>query len=163
LDRGERDDRFDLEGSGFNLAADLLVGTSPADGFALGGGILWGSGPTDLSGNDPSGNNDETKSTLGLITIGPFFDAFPNSRRGWHLGALAGYAGHSISDHPSDITFSHGFGGAAWFGHDFWVADEISAGLLLRFNGAITCASEGSEQLNLSSTGLTLLLTAVYH
>jgi hypothetical protein len=80
-----------------------------------------------------------------------------------HLGAMAGYALHFVNDHPSGVEQAGGIGGAAWLGYDWWVADEISAGLMLRFNGALTRGEEDLGNLRVNSTGLSVLATALYH
>lgn len=156
LDRSETGDRVDLDGGGFALSFDAMVGGSPADGFALGGAASWMSGLGELS-------QDGVESTVSLLMAGPFFDAFPDPKDGFHLGAMAGLAAHSIQDHPSGVEGTLGFGGAAWLGYDWWVSHELSAGLLLRFNGALTSGDDGDGSLRLNSTGLTLMATALYH
>jgi hypothetical protein len=158
LDRSEDPDAVDFDGGGFVLEFDALVGGSPAPGFAVGGGVFLVSGPVDLSG---SGEKFDTNMTL--FMVGPFFDAFPDPKGGWHLGAMLGFAGHRIPDHPSGIESTAGFGGSAFVGYDWWVSHEISAGAMLKFNGAITNAEENDATLRASSTGLTLMLTALYH
>jgi hypothetical protein len=147
---------FDLSGGSFSLNFDAMVGASPADGFALGGGAMWAGGTSDLTGNG-------VESMLSSMLAGVFFDAFPSPKEGMHLGAMAGYAMHTISDHPSGVERTHGFGGAAWLGYDWWVADEISTGLMLRFNGALTQGEDGAGSLRINSTGLSLLATALCH
>jgi hypothetical protein len=156
LDRSDAADRSDVDGGTFALSFDAMVGGSPTDGFALGGGVSWLGGMNEIS-------DDDVETTVGLLFVGPFFDAFPDPKRGWHLGAMAGYALHTIQDHPSGVSRTRGLGGAAWVGHDFWVSHEMSAGLMLKFSGALTSGEEGSGSLRANSTALTLLATALYH
>ncbi len=156
LDRSDTDERFDVNGGTFALSFDGMVGGSPTEGFALGGGVSWLGGTSEIS-------DDGVDATVGLLFVGPFFDAFPDPKQGWHLGAMAGYALHTIHDHPSDVSRTSGIGGAAWVGHDWWVSHEMSAGLMLKFSGALTSGEDGSGSLRANSTALTLLATALYH
>lgn len=158
LDRSDDPDAVDFDGGGFVFEVDALVGGSPTDGFAIGGGLFLDSGPVNLKGS-----GEKLKTNVSLLLIGPFFDAFPNPKDGWHLGAMFGFAGHRIPDHPSGIESTRGLGGAAWFGYDWWVAHEISAGAMFKLNGAITSRDEGDSTLRASSTGFTVMLTALYH
>ena len=156
LDRSDAEDRFDVDGGTFALSFDGMIGGSPTEGFALGGGVSWLGGTSEIS-------DTGVDATVGLLFVGPFFDAFPDPKQGWHLGAMAGYALHTIQDHPSDVSRTQGIGGAAWVGHDWWVSHEMSAGLMLKFSGALTSGEEGSGSLRANSTALTLLATALYH
>lgn len=157
IDKSEaEDEQVDITGGTFALSFEAMVGASPADGFALGGGVFWSGGTGELS----EGGVDVTVSSL---LVGPFFDAFPDPKDGFHLGAMAGYATHGVHDHPSGVGRTHGFGGAAWLGYDWWVSHELSAGTALRFNGAMTQGDDGDGSLRVNSAGVTLLITAVYH
>lgn len=157
VDRSEpEDEQVDITGGTFALSFEALVGASPADGFALGGGVFWAGGTSELS-------EDGADVTVSSLLVGPFFDAFPDPKDGFHLGAMVGYASHGIHDHPSGVKRTHGFGGAAWLGYDWWVSNELSAGTVLRFNGALTDGEDGDAKLRANSAGLTLLITALYH
>ena len=155
-DRSDSVTRFSLSGSTPSLNLEAMAGASPADGFALGGGVAWAGGTSGLTG-------DGVESSVSSLLLGVFFDAFPRPNAGMHLGAMAGYAMHLIDDHPSGVKRADGLGGAAWLGYDWWVSDELSAGLMLRFNGGVTQGDEGTGSLRVSSTGLSLLATALYH
>ncbi|HEY6729137.1 MAG TPA: hypothetical protein VI197_34240 [Polyangiaceae bacterium] len=157
VDRSEpEDEQVDITGGTFALSFEALVGASPADGFALGGGVFWAGGTGELS-------EDGVDVTVSSLLVGPFFDAFPNPKDGFHLGAMVGYASQGVHDHPSGVNRTHGFGGAAWLGYDWWVSNELSAGTALRFNGALTDGEEGDGSVRVNSAGVTLLITALYH
>ncbi len=101
----------------FAIGTDLLIGGSPSPGMVIGGGV---------QGNIGLGNGN-----VGLnYLVGPFFDAFPNNKDGWHLGIMLGASGMTQN---TDIF---GGGGSIWGGYDIWVAPEWSAGFLLRGSGA---------------------------
>jgi hypothetical protein len=96
LDRSDNTDAKDRDGGAFVLELDALVGGSPADGFAVGGGLFLNGGRVNLRGDESLNTN------VGLFMVGPFFDAFPNPKDGWHLGAMVGLAGHRVDPRTVD-------------------------------------------------------------
>ncbi len=135
----------------FALGTDLLVGGSPSAGFALGGGVVTDMGFTyDFDGNRGG--------PLIQGLVGPFFDAHPNNKDGWHLGVLLGGAGGSIS---TDALSSGLFGGGAtaWGGYDIWAAPEWSVGFNLRIMGSYLAGTDASTT-NFSSH---LMITVLNH
>lgn len=130
--------------TGFSLGSSLLVGGSPAPGMVFGGGAL-----TDL------GFSAGGEGTPGLhVLAGPFFDAFPNSKGGWHLGTMLGF-GVLATDGQSLL----GGGAAAWAGHDIWVAPEWSTGFHLRAAGThMADANVGATNFSLH-----LMITVLSH
>ncbi len=127
----ELDDSADAHS--FAISADLLLGGSPSNGIALGGGALLNLAP--------SASFESDKELLLHFTVGPFFDAFPNDREGFHLGTLLGVSGLSVNE---DIGTLVGGGGAAWVGYDMWVAPEWSAGFHLQAGGSFHTGSDFS-------------------
>src|SRR5690606_20953998 len=111
--------------SSFSLAADLKIGGSPSPGIALGGGVL-----TNLALGTTF--DDVSGGAVFNFLAGPFFDAFPNAKEGFHMGTLLGMSGISLSSDVSPSSFAVGGGGAAWLGYDMWVAPEWSTGFELR-------------------------------
>lgn len=145
----------DLSTGGMSLAYDLLLGFGPTPGLALGVGAL---GDLQLSGDwEVAGSSVGSGDLLGL-TVGPFVDAYPNAKGGWHFGALAGLALHSY-ELGNDERSALGFGGAVWAGHDVWVGPEWSVGGQLRVD-----ASRASEDdIAASRIGLSLAFSVVYN
>lgn len=127
--------------TGFSLGTDLLVGGSPTPGMTIGGGVL-----TDMNfaGSGPGLN----------MMAGPFFDAFPNNKGGWHLGGLVGFDLLAGDDDPL-----LGGGGAAWVGHDIWVAPEWSTGFNLRLAGSRVA----NANLGATNFSLHFLITVLNH
>ncbi len=158
-DRSSQD--LDVSGNGFGLGADILVGWCPSPGIALGVGAL-----SHLAFDVDLENDGETvaESNAGYLIVGPFFDAFPDNKRGWHLGGEIGFAYTGLED-VSDalITSAYGGGVAAWVGHDWWVAPEWSAGLNLRLAGAYMFGSRNDEDARASDVSTTLLVTVLYN
>ncbi len=125
----------------FSLGSDLLIGGSPAPGMTFGGGV---------QGN-LAFSTDPTFSYL----VGPFFDAFPNRKEGFHLGTMLGFAGASSSIGPSSSLIGGGL--SAWGGYDIWVAPEWSVGFNLRGTGA-QLLSDDARATNFSMHFLITLL-----
>lgn len=158
-DRGDLN--LDLSGNSFAMGLDLMVGVSPSPGIALGVGLLSNTG-FDMTLEDEDGA-DVTRTNVGHFIVGPFFDAFPDKRGGWHLGAEIGFAMSQYEGRSALVNNAFGAGAATWVGHDFWVAPEWSAGLALRLSGAYLFGSE--DALDVRSTAITtsLLLSVLYH
>src|SRR6185369_50017 len=129
----------DYSQHGGSMSLDLLIGGSPSPGLSIGGGILV----DPLFGASYERNGREIGSHGGVSAlIGPFIDAFPDSTKGWHLGGLIGFGGQSFQNVSTDKRErAAGFGGAAWFGYDFWVAPEWSGGPQFRVMGMSASSS----------------------
>lgn len=158
-DRGDLN--VDLDGNSFAVAVDLMVGASPSPGIALGLGLLTNTG-LDMTLELEDGT-EVAQTNAGHFIIGPFFDAFPDNRAGWHLGAELGFAMSQFENQPAFVDTAFGGGAAAWVGHDWWVAPEWSAGLTFRFSGAYLFGSE--DELDARSTAITtsLLVSLLYN
>lgn len=146
---------YSVGGAGFAL--DALVGGSPSVGFALGGAIS-------IQG---FGYNSDGSAGLGLL--GVFVDGFPMANDGLHLGGSLGFAA-SRTTRPGgfDELRGRGFGGSAWLGYDWWVADEWSMGTLVRVSGAGTrdnSHDNGPDPYTLSSGSyeVAVLFSVLYH
>jgi len=146
--------------NGAGVAFDLLVGGSPFRGTALGGALLLDIGP---SMTLASGTGKEASSALGIALIGPFVDAFPDPKRGWHFGGVLGLSALSLEAIDSAHHRLLGFGGAIWGGNEFWVGDEWSLGGALRVAHTQTRGDAGSVDLNAFTFSAALMLTAAYH
>lgn len=154
----EDDSGRDLEGSGFSLGLDLMIGGSPSPGLAIGGALLaQGAFSAEFERGPDTENRD-----LSVVLLGPFIDGFPIATKGWHFGGMLGLAAVNVEDSSRDgVSETVGLGGAAWFGHDFWVADEWSVGPMLRLNGTLT--QNEDDDTSASSFSALLLFTALHH
>lgn len=149
----------DLEGSGFSLGLDLMIGGSPSPGLAIGGALLAQGA---FSAEFERARNDTENRNLSVVLLGPFIDGFPVATKGWHVGGMLGLAAANIEDSSRDgVSETVGLGGAAWFGHDFWVADEWSVGPMLRLNGTLTRNED--DDTNASTFSVLFLFTALHH
>lgn len=145
----------DASGVGFALGGDVMVGGSPSPGIALGVGALTNIG-LGLNQNDSSGNSLGSTTQFQYL-VGPFFDAFPNDKRGFHLGAEVGFAGTTLD--RTNVSSAFGGGAAAWLGYDMWVAPEWSAGFEFRGGGAYM----GAADLQAAAFNMAFLITVLNH
>ncbi|HEY5959701.1 MAG TPA: hypothetical protein VIV60_24265, partial [Polyangiaceae bacterium] len=110
-------------------------------------------------------------SDVSTLLFGPFFDGYPRSRGGFHLGGTLGFAGTRVQ-RPSEaagFNRANGFGLAGWVGYDVWVADEWSAGILLRLMGTRTKADADATANNdagsatMATQSIAIMLTGLYN
>lgn len=132
----------------FAVAANAMVGGSPAPGLAFGVGALAHVGV--------GGKFNGQSSALFHLNVGPFFDAFPNSKKGFHLGAQIGGSTMSVSKElaPNQLW---GGGGTAWLGWDTWVAPEWSAGFHLQSGGSYAAGGGAGAGIFHANLMLTVL------
>ena len=136
--------------TGFGVALDALVGGSPAPGLAFGGGAIAHVGSGGKFDGDSVG-------AMFHLNVGPFFDAFPNRKAGFHLGVLLGGSTMSLSSNVSPQRQLWGGGGALWLGWDAWVAPEWSAGFMLQTGGSYVAATDVGAALFHAQLLITLL------
>jgi hypothetical protein len=136
--------------SGGAFAFDIAVGRTLSPGLTL-GGLLYISGILGGSASFQSGKSLSTGS-LSMVGVGPLVDYYFAPSLGWHVQAAAGYTflmgPSSCSDAgctKSSDLFQDSTGSAvsvmAGIGHDWWLAESMSMGLLARVgytNGSIT-------------------------
>jgi hypothetical protein len=145
----------DVSGSSFALATDLMIGVMPAPSMAVGGALLSNIA-IGMSLKDSAPSSVSSSAQFHYL-VGPAFDAFPDPRGGFHLGAAAGLAGAVLGSPPGLPGSMLGFGGAAWVGYDMWIAPEWSTGLLLRGNGAYL----GGSNADGATFGASLLINVL--
>ncbi len=157
-DRSSND--FDLSGNAFGMGANILVGASPSPGIALGGGVLTHFAfDVNLEHDDV----DAEESGVGYLIVGPFFDAYPDYKEGWHLGGEIGFAYTGLENIDALVSKAYGAGVAGWLGYDWWVAPEWSAGLNLQLAGAYAFGSNDGNDGRITNVSTTLFITALYH
>lgn len=146
-------------------SASVNIGATPARGLVLGISI-WTAilAPTFVEdGRTIVPDDDSVKLTL--LRIGPFFDWYPNPRRGYHMFSSGGFAVQIERDtkgnpiYPIPLGFS--FSTAA--GQEWFVSSDLSLGFLGRFAfGWLTRTVVGTPERMLFVTP-ELALTATYH
>ncbi|HYP97160.1 MAG TPA: hypothetical protein VER96_00715 [Polyangiaceae bacterium] len=156
----------DFSEHGGTMSADLLIGGSPSPGVSIGGGLLV----DPLFGASYQRNGREVGTHGGVSTlIGPFIDAFPDATKGWHLGGLIGFAGMSFQNLNAGACCEGsreraiGFGGAAWFGYDFWVAPEWAAGPQFRAMGMSTSGTHSGSDISAFASSFDLGVSVVFN
>jgi hypothetical protein len=147
----------DLKGSGPSLSFDVMLGAAVTPGVVIGLAFL---GEGSASVEFERGALDQDRS-VSLFTVGPFLDAYFQPNAGWHLGGTVGYAHVSTENSFDDRSPTNGIGGAFWFGHDFWVAENWSFGPVLRLSGSM--AGNSDPDISSSSFAVTALVTGVYN
>lgn len=154
-----------IKGDGSTLTLDVSLGYAVSPGIVLGAMLIAEQMPSvELSANAPV----VTDVSAGML--GAFFDGYPNPRGGFHLGGGLGFAGTGIQRKAAaGFDRAGGFGLTGWVGYDIWVADQWSAGLLVRLMGTRTRADAEETENNLSGNAtmatrsISLLLTGVYN
>jgi hypothetical protein len=145
--------------SGLTLPMSFLLGGSPIPGLVIGGGVL-----TDYSFSPKwKIRGQEQVSALSsqyLIGIGPFVDFYPNPTGGLHFQGMFGWGGLESSFQGnvggSDPT---GFIFALGGGHDWWIGDQWSVGVL----GRIAVAPLSLAGVGYMTIAPALLATITYH
>jgi hypothetical protein len=155
LSLGE-DEQIPIDYSGGLLDFNLLIAGTPSPGFSVGGGVFIG---TFLQPDMDNDGVEVATSNLGYVLVGPFVDGYFDANGGWHLGALAGFAGLGKTPHNDR---AYGLGGSVWVGYDAWVGADWALGGNLRFTAA---AASGDEPVDFSASALAVSLgfSALYH
>lgn len=158
-----------VDGEGSTLALDVALGYAPNPGIVLGGALLMESLPSatmDLGRSGMTGTSD-----VGVAMVGPLFDGYPTAHGGFHLGGALGFARTTVQRPEEAAGFKNagGFGIAGWLGYDVWVADQWSAGVLLRLMGTRTkgdaeaTANNDPGSATMATQSIALMLTGVYN
>lgn len=145
-----------LDYSGSQLGLDLLIGGTPSDGLALGGGVLFGS---ILQPDVKEGGQSIARKNVPVLLVGPFVDGFFKPNAGWHAGALLGLG---ALGETTETQGALGFGGSAWIGYDQWVGDDWSVGAQIRFLG-IAAGGNKPADFSASALGIGFGFSVLYH
>jgi hypothetical protein len=149
----------DVSYSGFGLGLDFVIGGSLSEGVHLGlslGGATFPTPDLKVQGATISNNAD-----LNWFHIGGVLDYYFSSDAGTHLLAELGYAQLATSGNRGESQDILGFGVGLGLGHDWWVADNWSIGLLARFTFAALNHRQADTDHLLLLPGLNF--TATYH
>jgi len=155
-----------ITGDGSTLALDVALGYAVSPGIVLGATLLMESLPSiELSAMDP------TTTDVNAQMLGPFFDGYPSPRGGFHLGGGVGAARTGIQRREAaGFTHATGYGISGWLGYDVWVADQWSAGILVRLMGTRTKADAEATEYNndagsasMATQSIALMLTGLYN
>lgn len=155
-----KDERGKASISGGAFAGELYVGGTPWEGVVVGygsmGAVVYSPdarGPT--SDWDPSDN-----SPLNLSLQGAFLDYYLDVTEGWHGMLLLGYAlAYSSSQVIRNDTVPSGPGIAFGAGHEWWIGEEWSLGVMARFIYAVLNLEGETHAMQVPS----LQLSVTYH
>jgi hypothetical protein len=145
---------------------DLALGYAVSPGIILGGTLMMESLPSArLDADEP------IVTDVGAGLVGPFFDGYPQARGGFHLGGGLGAAGTRLNPQSAaGFTRATGYGIAGWLGYDVWVAEQWSAGILLRMMGTRTKADAiktnnggAAGNATMATQSVAIMLTCVYN
>jgi hypothetical protein len=128
--------------TGGAITGELLFGGTPARGLVIGGGT---NGATVIAPHlDVDGDSASPPDVLALSLVGPFLVYYPDPERGTHLQLLAGY-GLLQADRSSFAESPDGFGVSLGVGHEAFVSEQWSIGILGRLMGAVLSYSPNGE------------------
>ena len=159
---------------GPGLSVNVWVGGTPWSGVAIGGLFNVQSMSQDETEVDGRNVNADMDASLGML--GVFIDAFPDPRRGLHLGGALGLGFMNATASGERLETQYGVedyrgggvGASGWIGYMGFVGPEWSLGGMLQLNGVITGSKEDDRQVEDlerrgSAWGLHLSFTALYH
>jgi hypothetical protein len=134
------------------------------------GGLLMGRGGQ--SDDGVVGDTKGVSSSFGGSQVGVFLDAYPNPGEGYHFGGLLAAGRSSLeTDAGSGLASTkfegQGVGVAVFAGLDAWIAEQWSAGVLLRLGGNLTRDESQIDGVDVTKQGTTyaatVLGTLLYH
>lgn len=150
------------------LGINLWVGGTPWSGVAIGGLLALQS----ISESETVVEGDTTEQDMdaSLALLGVFIDAFPDPRRGLHIGGSVGLAGlnaNASSDQLEALGVKDydggGLGASAWVGYMGFVGPEWSLGGMLQFTGVVTGKDEDELKRRGTAWGMNVSFSALYH
>lgn len=140
------DSEFEATVSGGAALLELYFGGTPVPGLVLGGYLsaMSAPGPSAKVGDVTVEADDDT--SLGLASVGPYVDYYPDPHGGFHVLGSLGYAQVTFDDGDGivDDATSSGFTLGAGIGYDAFVSDEWSLGALGRLGYAWTSHDSGA-------------------
>lgn len=161
--------------SGFATLGEFALGGTIAKGLVLGGGaytaqLVSGTYRTyrDSAGVPPPELDPEVRN---FALVGPFFDWYPTPHKGFHLQAALGVAslsGVQLDAFPvrDDEPYT-AIGGGIMFGvgHEWWIGEQWSMGVLGRVMGALLMGKDDQDVrwYHAAGTSPSVLLTVTYH
>lgn len=153
------DGDIDFTIRGFTTASEFMLGGTVARGLVLGGGFLSGLVPAPEA--EVGGISGDLDTSLFFFMLGPFIDYYFDPNEGFHLQVLVGVAALSADDEDIDVAVGGGFG--IGLGHEWWVADQWSIGILGRLAFASMKIDDSFLEEQHRAVQAAALFTATYH
>jgi hypothetical protein len=162
---------FEGAGSGFAAATEVAIGFTPVGGLVLGAGIYTATIPSLDAGPQPMGRGSYEWELSQLAIASPHVDFYLDPDRGLHFQGgfglatyVTGEAKPSGSGAKARAHTGVGLGFMLGIGHQWWVAEQWSLGLIGRVLYAWT---EGIDPEGVtwshSTLAPSLLLAATHH
>jgi hypothetical protein len=150
---------------GFGPSSSLEVGGTPARGLVVGGNLWTAQLDPVFVENGRRVSSDDDSVKLTQLRIGPFLDFYPRPERGLHVSATASLLVEFESDTKGDAIRPLWYGAAfaTAVGHEWFIAEEASLGILARFALGSLRRSYGGATETLTFIAPELALTATYH
>jgi hypothetical protein len=160
---------------GFGAATEIALGGTVAPGLVIGGGIYNHVIPSpksdDLKAAGYSVNQDVELETTYFTLYGPFIDFYFDPLGGLHLQGALGLgvlaSGKGKFESSGDAVDEHtatGIGAMVGIGHDWWVGEQWSVGVLGRVTVAsLTGEDDGDVEWNHTVIAPAILFTATLH
>ena len=146
--------------SGLTASTALLFGGTVGQGVVIGGGLTidYASSPSySVDGNDVDVNVDYSQF---LLSIGPFVDYYLDPKGGLHFFGMAGWGGVETSaegnvggSDPTGLVLTVGAG------HDWFISDEWSAGVM----GRLAYAPLSMNDVDFPTIAPAIVGTITYH
>jgi hypothetical protein len=170
IDTGDAES-FDGAGSAFAAATEVAIGFTPLRGLVLGVAVYSATIPAlELESTSIADGSYEYEVSQ-LAIFSPHVDFYLNPDRGLHFQGgfgfatyIAGQAYPSLDGPDARAHTATGLGFMLGVGHEWWVGDQWSLGLLARVLYAWTDGSD-PESVDWSHKTLapTAMITATYH
>jgi hypothetical protein len=159
---------------GIVTLGEFALGGTVAEGWVLGGGIysadLLASTYRQSDGSSALPPPELDPGLRNLALIAPFVDYYPNPRQGFHFQAALGLATLTprvFGDSATEQSTYLAVGGGLMFGagHEWWVAEEWSIGVLARTTAAVVTGKDDADVrfTHIALTSPSLLVTLTYH
>jgi hypothetical protein len=150
---------------GLGQSASISIGGTPKPGLVV-GGTMWTAriDPSFIeNGKTVTPDDDSVKVTM--LRVGPFLDWYPDPSRGFHAQLAAAFTAQVETNEKGDAIKPAAVGAslAVGAGHEWFILDEISIGLLGRvaFGRVVREPSHGEEHMLWLVPELAF--TATYH
>jgi hypothetical protein len=136
---------------GIGQSQAVSIGGTPERGLVL-GGSLWAAriDPVFVEDNRTIVPDDDSVK-ITLVRLGPFLDWYPDPARGFHASVAGAFTAQIESDVKGDPIEPAALGAALSLGtgYDWFVADQISVGLLARvaFGREVRRPADGDQRM----------------
>jgi len=150
---------------GVGQSSSLELGGTAASGLVLGGSV-WTArfDPVFVEGGKRVSSHDDSVK-LTQLRVGPFLDFYPSPERGFHASAAVSLVVEFESDTQGDAIKPVWYGPslATGVGYEWFIARELSLGILARFAFGSLLRSAPNTTEHLTFVAPELALTATFH